>query len=143
MDYFFLPPVTSLITLPVSWSFGGRSGGGLLSLSFATLPSGFPRPAALEGFALGGNLPEVFRAALGRLFTTKPASFGGNNTITDFLSAMGAFHAAMLQHLLLFIKREKMYKVLESLPRWTRPPGFPRHPALADRMATNSGRVFP
>ena len=70
----------------------------------------FSGPAALKRLSLGGDLSEVFRAALGRLFTTKPASTGGNEFIRNVLSAVWAFHREIIQHPLQLFKEEKCIK---------------------------------
>jgi len=61
-------------------------------------------PAALERFAFGRKLSEVFRAALGGLFPAQAPGIGGDELIRNPFSAVWTFHVAKLQHGLLFVK---------------------------------------
>jgi len=54
----------------------------------------FFRPSASKRLALGCNLPEVIRPALGILFAGKPASFGEYEFTWYGFIAMRAFHVS-------------------------------------------------
>src|SRR3989337_1737936 len=76
------------------------------------------RSSAFERFSFGRDLSKIFRPAFSRFEATEPASFGGNHAITDFLSAMWAFHGERLQQGLLEVKCQQ--RRFSALPK-TRP----------------------
>lgn len=64
-------------------------------------------PTALERFAFGRNLSEVFGAALGIFPSGKPARFRKDEFPGNGLIAMWAFHVSRVLHSLQFGNREK------------------------------------
>ena len=97
------------MNLPGSSPFGGFAGACCGALSVVSLAILFLfGSTASESLSFGRNLSEVFRPASGGLFPAKPASFGGNNAITDFLSAVWTFHKERIQHGLQLRKGENV-----------------------------------